>query len=183
MDKESGKPKTYGFVTYQDSCSVQYACELFNGLKLFGCSISCRPQLTGDNSRNDNSRHNFQAGSPSQMNSSSDDEYAHLRRHNDIRRTPSLQLMSFNESPLGRTPNMNPIGSHPLLQRAISSDSILPSPLMGMRMQPLLSHSFQNSMGSRQLFDSSVISRRERYGHERRQLCASLDRRYRPKPY
>jgi len=50
-DKGSGKQRSFGFVTYRDSCSVPYACELFNQLSLFKRPIYCKPQNADRNSR------------------------------------------------------------------------------------------------------------------------------------
>ena len=49
-DKDSGKQRTFGFIEYQHDVSVPYACELLDGLKLFGRPIRCKPQ--GQDSRN-----------------------------------------------------------------------------------------------------------------------------------
>lgn len=42
-DRATGRNKTFAFISYRHSCSVKYACELFNTLKLFRRSIYCKP--------------------------------------------------------------------------------------------------------------------------------------------
>ena len=177
LDKESGKIRTFGFVTYQDACSVPYACELFNGLKLFGRPISCKPQQLNENSRNDHK-------SPSHWNSSSDDELASQRRFSDARRTPSLQFIGGDESPYGRTPDMKPNIPHPLLRRAVSGDSVLSMPKIRLRQQPLISQSIPNMMlNGVGLFETPGPIRRGRHPLESRQDYESHESRYRANPY
>ena len=42
-DRGTGKNKTFAFVSYRQTCSVKYACELFNTLRLFRKPIYCKP--------------------------------------------------------------------------------------------------------------------------------------------
>jgi len=160
INRESGRPRTFGFVMYQDSCSVPYACELFNSLKLFGRAISCKPQHPTDHSRPGG-----QGQSPNQLNASSDENLGNLRTFNEMTRTPSLQFFGVDESPYGRTPNMAPSRSYPSLQRSVSNGSIL----------PLMMQNYHKRMSDEGLFNSPI--RRDRQQYE------IYDRRHRTKPY
>ena len=160
INRESGKPRTYGFVMYQDSCSVPYACELFNSLKLFGRAISCKPQ-----NPTDHSRPGSQGQSPNQLNASPDDNLGNPRRFNEMSRTPSLQFFGVDESPYGRTPIMAHSISHPLLQRSVSNGSVL----------PLMMQNYPKRMSDGGFFDTPI--RRDRQQYE------IYDRRHRTKPY
>ncbi|XP_066910627.1 RNA-binding protein 7-like [Clytia hemisphaerica] len=51
-DRATGKNKTFAFVSYRHTCSVKYACELFNQLRLFRKPIYCKPTETNKNSSN-----------------------------------------------------------------------------------------------------------------------------------
>lgn len=42
-DRGTGSNKTFAFVSYRHTCSVKYACELFNMLRLFRKPIYCKP--------------------------------------------------------------------------------------------------------------------------------------------
>ena len=42
-DRATGSNKTFAFVSYRHICSVKYACELFNTLRLFRRPIYCKP--------------------------------------------------------------------------------------------------------------------------------------------
>lgn len=42
-DKETGKPKAFGFVEFSSSTSAHYACELLDGIKLFDRPLTVRP--------------------------------------------------------------------------------------------------------------------------------------------
>lgn len=42
-DRGTGVNKTFAFVSYRHTCSVKYACELFNSLRLFRKPIYCKP--------------------------------------------------------------------------------------------------------------------------------------------
>lgn len=85
-DKKTGKNRTFAFVSYRDECSVPYACELFNTLRLFKKPIYCKP--TKD-SKNQNSQ--SPAGSPNptiQVNgNTSSQENTPNNQHHDQRRS------------------------------------------------------------------------------------------------
>lgn len=49
MDRSSGKNKTFCFITFRHACSVAFACELFNTLKLFQKPIYCKPSNSDPN--------------------------------------------------------------------------------------------------------------------------------------
>lgn len=59
-DKASGKNKSFGFVTFRDDCSVPYACELMNGLRLFKKAIMCKPQRDSKHDNKTPNRNNIQ---------------------------------------------------------------------------------------------------------------------------
>lgn len=46
-DKGTGRNKTFAFITYRSQCSVSYACELFDTLRLFKKPIYCKPTESG----------------------------------------------------------------------------------------------------------------------------------------
>ena len=128
-DRDTGKQRTFGFVVYQEKCSVPYACELFDTLKLFGRPIGCKPQNNGSNSPKETPAISF-----------SDDDSSNYQRNEEAVRTPKLDFFGVDNSPYGRTPDSNFAGNRRLqLHRSYSGG--MPSPLLDLRTQALMSQS------------------------------------------
>lgn len=187
-DRDSGKPRAFGFVSYQDQCSVPYACELFNTLKLFGRPINCKPQ----NAPNDSPRHESSAQSPAQSpsRSFSDEEQYQRNRAIEEQRTPRLQFVGTDVSPYGRTPNgsLSPRRNHnedsPSPRRhPLMRGNLLPLPPPSLLTQTLLSQQLPVWSNNDGHSSPTGPMRRHVSMYERRPSSHKEQRRQRSHPY
>ena len=184
LHKETGKPRGFGFIVYQDECSVKYACELLNSLKLFGRPITCKPQNSNESSKPESLCH-----SPIHPSYASDDETSNQRKFDDRNRSPLLPTFGCDDSPYGRMPVMASERTPTPTQRVNTGGSILPTPFFGvspqsrLHFQALMSQTLPNWIDSVQQYGSPGVIRQSREMYERRHSYDSHERRHRQRPY
>ncbi len=191
-DKDTGKQRSYGFVVYQDVCSVRFACELFNSLNLFGRPINCKPQNSPAESQSPRhnqtlSPHQNPSRSPHQlercMSSPGRSPTEDYRHQNGDRRPPARNRDSYPNKDLNSYHgNGNKINFN--LQRTSSLGGMPP------RINPLLAQTlFNQHMQNNQLRYGGSPSapqgpmRRHNTMYERRPATSRIQRRHQSHPY
>eukprot|EP00794_Sanderia_malayensis_P011290 gene11290-12471_t len=164
-DKDTGKIRTFGFIVYQDECSVAYACELFDSLKLFGRPLNCKPQQQ-------NGQKSTQYSPHTDINTSLKGEkhYGDHGRYDSPRR--------IYDSPIN---NQDSYGRYqiaaPLMQRPLLNTPPFPS--------PLLSHKMNHDNFREPMFDSNVHGPMRRHSamYDRNPAASRMYRRQQTHPY
>lgn len=170
-DKETGKPRSFGFVAYQNACSVPFACELFDTLKLFGRPINCKPQ-------NANGRSPQRSGSinSSPAGLSNEDVQHQQNQHRGFIRSPDPHNTS---SPNNRTPSNISRHGLPIVHRSFSTGNAV-QPLM----HPLLLQSlYQQQLQENAYQSNSGPMRRHDSMYDRRPMTSRTQRREHTHPY
>ena len=127
IDKESGKQRNFAFIEFSSSIAAHYAWELLDGIKLYNCPLTVRPQ---HRENGEITRHQ-----PSNVVSACNFYNDYYHKYAELARRPQSEPRrnQWNEE---SNHQRNNSFSHPTLNRSFSSPENIPTNL---QMRQLLS--------------------------------------------